>query len=283
MKIAACLLALLFVLPLTAQDAWLGLGLQVVENADAQKLGIEGGLKVTKVEDHSPAKEAGFEVGDIVLSAGEATVTTIEKMREIVTSKRPGDMLTLGVRRTNGRNEPLIVTIGSTADRDNKFRDDPKVIELRKRLDELDTERRRVREQMDKRLEELRKGGATTPQPTPVPTPEPAPKIESTPRDPDRVEIKVNMGASFVNLELSEARERGVEGGVRVKSVAQGGASEEAGLKVNDVIIRVGGSALAGTGELRLLLSEKKAGDRLEMEVMRDGKKLTITVLLRQK
>lgn len=283
MKIAACMLALLFALPLAAQDAWLGLGLQVVENADARKLGIEGGLKVTKVEDHSPAKEAGFEVGDIVLSAGEATVTTIEKMREIVAGKRPGDMLTLGVRRTNGRNEPLIVTIGSTADRDNKFRDDPKVIELRKRLDELDTERRRVREQMDKRLEELRRGGATSPQPKPEPTPEPAPKIESTPRDPDRVEIKVNMGASFVNLEISEARERGVEAGVRVKTVTRGGASEEAGLKVDDVIIRVGGSALAGTGELRLLLAEKKAGDRLEMEVMRDGKKLTITVLLRQK
>ncbi len=278
----ALLFACLFALPVAAQDTWLGLRLEVVERADAQKLGIDGGLKVTRVDDHSPAKEAGFEVGDVILSTGEATITTIEALRDIIDKRRPGDVLSFGVRRANGRNEPLMVTLGSTADRDNKFRDDPKVVELNERLRELDAERRRVREQLDKRLEELRKGGTSTPQPQPQPTPEP-PKIESTPRDPDRVEIKVNMGASFVNLEPSEAREKGLEAGVRVKSVSSGGASDEAGLKVGDVVLRADGSALAGTGELRLLLSEKKAGDRLELEVMRDGKKVTITIVLRQK
>jgi S1-C subfamily serine protease len=107
-----------------ADQAWLGVKLEVVDEADAKKLGVSGGLKVTRVDANSPAAEAGVEVGDIVLSAGEAAVSDIEQMQNIMAAKRPGDTLSLGVRRSNGRNEPLIVTLGSTADKDDKFKDD---------------------------------------------------------------------------------------------------------------------------------------------------------------
>ena len=102
--------------------AWLGVKLEVVEAPEAKKLGIDGGLKVTRVDEKSPAAEAGMVKGDIVLSAGEDTVTTIEQMRAVMAAKRPGDMLSLGVRRSNGRSEPLLITLGSTADKDDKFK-----------------------------------------------------------------------------------------------------------------------------------------------------------------
>ena len=266
-------IALMFATVAAAQadTPWLGLKLEVVEAAEARGMGIDGGLKVTRVDDHSPAKEAGMEVGDVVLSAGQDAVTTIEKMREVLNAKRPGDVLSLGVRRSNGRNEPMLITLASAADKDGRFRDDAKVKELRDRLRDLDAERRRIREQLDERLDELGKGKAD-PETRPTPTPEPAPEeIKPETRDPERVQPEVTMGARFVNLTPEEAASYKVEGGVKVRSVEAGSAAEKADLKVGDMITKINGESLTGTGELRLILAKHKPGDKLELEVLREG------------
>ena len=44
-----------------SDTAWLGVALEVVEGADAKKLGIDGGLKITRVDEKSPAAKAGLE------------------------------------------------------------------------------------------------------------------------------------------------------------------------------------------------------------------------------
>jgi S1-C subfamily serine protease len=287
MRIAGLMLfaLILCATPLIAQDeAWLGVALEVVEGADARKLGIEGGLKVTRVDANSPAAKGGLEAGDVILSAGETSVTTIEKMREIMDAKRPGDMLSLGVRRANGRNEPLLITLGAVSDKDDKFADDARVKELRERLRDLDAERRKIREQLDQRLEELRTGKANKETETPPDsTPDPQPESEPETHKPDRVQIKVTIGASFVNLTLEESTEAGIEGGIRVKTVSTGGAAAEAGLRVDDVVVSVDKVAITGTGELRTLLSERKPGDHLEIEVLRSGKRVKLTLVLRAK
>lgn len=283
--IGVALVTVLFagVLSAQAEQAWLGLKLEVVEPADAKKLGIEGGLKVTRVDEKSPAAAAGFEVGDVILSAGQDTVATIEQMRGVMDRKRPGDELSFGVRRANGRSEPLIVTLGSVADKDDKFADDAKVKELRERLRELDAERRRIREELDDRLEKLR-GGKAAPETTPTPEPEPVePEVKPETHTPKRVEVKVTIGASFVNLSAKESTELKVDGGMRVTEVSQGGAAEEAGLKVDDIVVTVDGGSIAGTGELRTLLAARKAGDKLELEVIRKGKRVSLSVVLRAK
>lgn len=265
-------------------DAWLGVKLEVVEQAEARKLGIDGGLKVTRVDDKSPAQEAGMEVGDIVLSAGEDTVTTIEQMGAIMAAKAPGDMLSLGVRRANGRNEPMLITLGSVKDKNDKFGDDAKVKELRERLRELDAERRRLRDQLDERLKELGAGKADK-ETTPAPKEEPA-KPEPKPADthePQRVRLKVTLGASFVNLEAEESAKLGIEGGIRVTVVQDGSAAAEAGLKVDDVVASIDKEAVAGTGDLRTILADRNPGDRLELEVIRNGKRQQLTVVLRAK
>lgn len=282
-SLVCALLLLLGAGALQAQsDAWLGVKLELVEQADAKKLGIDGGLKVTRVDAKSPAADAGLVVGDIILSAGEDSVTSIEQMGKIMGAKQPGDMLSLGVRRANGRNEPLMVTLGSSKDKDDKFGDDAKVKELRERLRELDAERRRVRDQLDERLKELGSGKATK-ETTPAPKEDPA-KPEPKPADthePKRVRLGVSLGASFVNLEPEESTKFGIEGGIRVTVVQASSAAAEAGLKVDDVVASINGDAVAGTGDLRTILAERKAGDRLELEVIRDGKRQKLTVVLR--
>ncbi len=287
MRLAGSLVCVLLLLlgagALKAQsDAWLGVKLEVVEQADAKKLGIDGGLKVTRVDAKSPAADAGLAIGDIILSAGEDSITSIEQMGKIMGAKQPGDMLSLGVRRANGRNEPLMVTLGSAKDKDDKFGDDAKVKELRERLRELDAERRRVRDQLDERLKELGSGKAdkeTTPAPKEDPA-KPEPKPAET-HEPQRVRLKVTLGATFVNLEPEESAKLGIEGGIRVTVVSEGSAAAEAGLKVDDVVASIGGEAVAGTGDLRTILADHNPGDRLEFEVVRAGKRLKISVVLR--
>lgn len=283
-SLVCALLLLLGAGALKAQsDAWLGVKLEVVEQADAKKLGIDGGLKVTRVDANSPAADGGLAVGDIILSAGEDSVTSIEQMGKIMGAKQPGDVLSLGVRRANGRNEPLMVTLGSSKDKDDKFADDAKVKELRERLRELDAERRRLRDQLDERLKELGSGKAdkeTTPAPKTEEPAKPEPKPAET-HEPQRVRLKVTLGATFVNLEPEDSAKHGIEGGIRVTVVSEGSAAAEAGLKVDDVVASIGGEAVAGTGDLRTILAERNPGDRLEFEVIRAGKRQKLTVVLR--
>lgn len=278
------LLLLLFATPLAAQDdqPWLGAKLAVLDAAEAKKLGVSG-LRVERVDAGGPAAQAGLEVGDVVLSAGEATITTIEGFREVLGKKRPGDMLSLGVRKASGGNEPLLVTLGSTADKNDKFADDAKVKELRERLRELDAERRKAREELDRRLEELRTGKANKEtQPAPGPrVEEPAKPEPSRTVEPERVQLKVSMGAAFESLTPEEARKLGVESGIRAQKVTQGGAAAEAGLKEGDIVTRAGGEAVTGTGHLRTLLSRLNPGDKLELELLRGGKKQSLTIVLR--
>lgn len=284
--LAAVMLVMVGAADLRAQDgdAWLGVTLEVVEREDADKLGIDGGLKVTKVYENSPAVEAGLEVGDIILSAGEDTVTSIEKMRDVMGARHPGDLLSLGVRHSNGRTEPLLITLGSTSDREGEFTDDAKVKELRERLRGLDAERRRVREQLEERLKELRSGKAD---PDEKPVPAETEEKDSTPepkvKKPERTRLKVSLGASFVNVDLERSSELGIEGGIRIIRVSSGSAAAEAGLKVGDIIVQVDGEAVTGTGDLRTILGEHEPGDHLEFELIRDGKRQTKTVVLRAK
>lgn len=267
-------------------DAWLGCSLQVVEAADAKKMGIEGGLKVTKVDNPSPAKEAGLEAGDIILSAGQSTVTTIEAMRDILKNKRPGDLLSLGVRRSNGRNEPLMVTLGSVADKDDRFKDDAKVKELREKLRGMDAERRKVAEELERRLEDLRSGKAnksTEPELGPKVEEPKAPENKPKTIEPERTTLTVSIGASFVNLTPEESRKLGIEGGIKATTIAANGAAAESGLKEDDIVTKAGGEAVSGTGHLRTLLGKLNPGDKLELEVLRAGKKVTLNVVLRPK
>lgn len=291
MRLAGALIAVLMMtvlgtssLAAQAKDAWLGVTLEVVKSDAADKLGIDGGLKVTKIYDKSPAKESGLEVGDIVLSAGEDTVTTIEQMRAIMTKKAPGDMLSLGVRHSNGRTEPLMITLGNRADSKGEFADDAKVKELRERLRDLDAERRRLRKKLDERLKELRNGKADVDEiPTPAETDDEQETTEPEVKKPERTPLTVSMGASFVNLDAEEASELGITGGIRITRVKKESAAAEAGLKVDDVVVLVDGEKVAGTGDLRTILGNRSPGDRLEVELIRNDKRENKTVVLRAK
>lgn len=268
-----------------SDGVWLGATLEVVEAKDLPVLGIPGGLKVTNVAEKSPAQEAGLEVGDIVLSAGQDSVSTIEGLRKILAGKRPGDMLSLGVRKAAGKTEPLLVTLGRQPSADDKFADDARVKELREQLQKLDVERRRVMSELEKRLSDLRNGKADKVGPQPAPRvdnpPQPEPETPKPVPEEPRAPLAVSLGAAVESLTPEESKTLGIEGGVKVSRVVASGAAEEAGVKTGDIVVKAGGEALTGTGHLRMVLSKLNPGDKLELEVLREGKKQNIAVTLR--
>ena len=56
---------------------------------------------IESVNDGSAAEKAGVQAGDIILSANDANVSTIEELKGIISGMSPGDKLRLRIRRDN--------------------------------------------------------------------------------------------------------------------------------------------------------------------------------------
>jgi serine protease DegQ len=70
------------------------------------------------------------------------------------------------------------------------------------------------------------------------------------------------------------------EEGVAVLAVIEGSGAEEAGLEPGDVIVTADGEPLRSVEDLFETLRDRNPGDRLELEIVRDGDRQAITVEL---
>jgi S1-C subfamily serine protease len=60
----------------------------------------------------------------------------------------------------------------------------------------------------------------------------------------------------------------------------QGSPAERAGMRPQDIIVGIDGQAVNTVGDMRRELFKKKPGDAVRVEVVRDGRRLTLTVTL---
>ncbi|MCA1799106.1 MAG: DegQ family serine endoprotease [Xanthomonadaceae bacterium] len=86
------------------------------------------------------------------------------------------------------------------------------------------------------------------------------------------------LGINIQNLdaELAEALGTSERQGVVVTNVAEGSSAEEAGIRAGDVIISVNGRAVTHWNELRNQLGMIRVGERVRLEVIRDGERRTV-------
>ncbi|MEY4482680.1 MAG: hypothetical protein RL693_132 [Verrucomicrobiota bacterium] len=86
---------------------FLGIQMDPVEPSMADFLGLkdETGVTVTRVVEGSPASKAGFEEGDVVVSANGNSVEEPSKLRLMISSKHPGDAVKFGVVRFNEKSK----------------------------------------------------------------------------------------------------------------------------------------------------------------------------------
>ena len=85
-----------------------------------------------------------------------------------------------------------------------------------------------------------------------------------------------------VSDEQREANGLADDEGILLRQVVPDGPSGKAGLLAGDILIRVAGRAI-GTSTLGRRMQQIGAGERVEMTVIRDGERLSLTVKLGQR
>ncbi len=85
--------------------------------------------------------------------------------------------------------------------------------------------------------------------------------------------VDVNSDAKAAKFNVSEQ-------GVYIYSLSSGGAAEKAGLKVGDLIKKLGDTEISSTATLKTALLKYKAGDKVDITVSRDGSEQVISVTL---
>lgn len=91
------------------------------------------------------------------------------------------------------------------------------------------------------------------------------------------------VGIRYEEVTQATARERGLEEvrGILVVGIATNGPAEKAGLKVNDIILKVDGVRIMSDGDfLSYIELNKSPGEEVTLKVLRDGETVTINLEL---
>ena len=80
--------------------------------------------------------------------------------------------------------------------------------------------------------------------------------------------------------ELAKAFDIRQEGGAVVSNVIEGSSADQAGLQIGDVILEAGTQQIARSNDLRVIISQQFAGDRLAMTVAREGGEVQLEPVL---
>ncbi|HEU5180034.1 MAG TPA: PDZ domain-containing protein [Candidatus Polarisedimenticolia bacterium] len=70
------------------------------------------------------------------------------------------------------------------------------------------------------------------------------------------------------------------EDGVRITGIKEGSPAEKAGLREGDKIVEVDNKPIEDDGDIRRIIRSLEPGDHVQIEVMRDGKRKTVTATL---
>ena len=90
----------------------------------------------------------------------------------------------------------------------------------------------------------------------------------------------LGVGIQDLTPELADYYGLNAEDGVLVTQVFEGDPADKAGIRVNDVILRVDGKSVATGRELSGTIANTPVGHKTKIELIRDGKKETVAVVL---
>jgi S1-C subfamily serine protease len=97
-------------------------------------------------------------------------------------------------------------------------------------------------------------------------------------------------GAGFLGVRLqrvegglAEALDLEPDSGVLVGQVVEGSPADEAGMKEGDIVVALDGKKVGTPDELRAAVRDHEAGDKVSVDVFRDGKKRRLEATLEQR
>jgi serine protease Do len=113
-----------------------------------------------------------------------------------------------------------------------------------------------------------------------IPTQIVNPVVESLVRYGKVDHARMGVGITDVTPENAKFFDMHNANGAVITQVEPDTAGAKAGLKVGDVITELNGKKVTDAGELQMVVGEMHPGDKITLEVMRDGKSLSIPVTL---
>lgn len=113
-----------------------------------------------------------------------------------------------------------------------------------------------------------------------IPTNMAAPIMQSLQKTGKVVRGWLGVAIQQVDQELAKALKLNSTEGVLISDVKPGGPADRAGLKRGDVVLTVAGQRVDTTGRLRNLVAAAGANKKVPLDIIREGKKQTIDVLL---
>lgn len=215
------------------------LGISIAENE-------EGKVEIMEVAEKSPAELARLQRGDIVLQIEGREVISSLMLASEIRKRKPGQDVTLKIERGG------------------------KTMDIKVKLDEYSPDE--ARKDLERKFPSLF--------PPQFPSPPSAPRQPETWRRFWSWEKRKYIGVYLeeINRELSEYFGVKEGTGLLVTKVSAGSPAETAGLKVGDVIIRVNNVRVERINRLTDLIQEKKRGDKVKVEFIREKKSMTAEV-----
>jgi serine protease Do len=91
----------------------------------------------------------------------------------------------------------------------------------------------------------------------------------------------IGVNIADVDAEIAKEYKLSSVNGVFISGLTEGGAAEEAGIRINDVIIKVNNRTVSSSGELQEEVGRYRPGEKINVTVVRDGKERVFAVTLR--
>jgi membrane-associated protease RseP (regulator of RpoE activity) len=264
------------------------LGVQIEEDVEHE----DGGARITQIVEGSPADEAGLKKGDVVVGFGRDTIRGPVSLTKKIRDREPGESVRITVRR-DGRERDFDVELGERSfNRSFNFNFDPEQLEGLAELKNL--------EMPNVDLEELREALANMNTEFNFDFKELSEMLAETRtlfndcEDAEDGECKFSYDFRFmsngpqlgvhlteVTPELREHLGARDSVGVLVNKIVEESAAEDADLRVGDLIVDVDGEEISSTNDLRRALGER-GGETFSIEVVRDGRSMTLSVTLEE-
>ena len=220
------------------ERGWLGVGIRPNE---------EGLVEITRVEEDSPAEMARLKEGDIILEVEGKKVTSPEMFVSEIRKRKPRQTITLKVK-TDEKESDMKVRLGEYTEKD-----------------------------MMKELEFK------------------FPRLFFTPEKPDQLKLKdfpefkvrpwglekskyIGVSLDELNRELSEYFGVKEGRGLLIAKLKEDGPAGKAGLRVGDVVVKADGVRIESVIELSQIIQNKKKGDKIKIEFLRDKKMRSVEV-----
>ncbi len=221
---------------------WLGVSISDTE---------EGRVRIVAIEKESPAELADLKEGDLILEVGGKEISSAKELALETRRRKPGQNITLEIER-DGKKMKVKVKLGEYPERE-------------------------VKRELELKFPDL-----FVPKPPKPPLSPRPPKGEAWSKD---YFFRSWGSRKYIGIYLEEigrelAEHFGVkEGtGLLVSKFSEDSPAEKAGLKVGDVIIRANGERVETVDELSELIQEKKKGEKIKIEFIRNKKRDTVEV-----